>query len=203
MNADHMEFSDPPELPHPPLEGGMLPEQQSSWPMVMGIIGIIWASLGIICVPLGMFAIRFQRWGLEMQQKNGQVDPVLETQVKVAERFQPIMIVVLIIGFCMAVYLLTACIRLVRRSHKARKALLTWAMLSIIMFGVNIALQILTFQVTKQELIRIGEQQSLGRLYFGVIIGSAFAFVLGLGPPLFMASWLSRRRIKEEIAGWR
>jgi protein-S-isoprenylcysteine O-methyltransferase Ste14 len=192
-----------PNMMTPPTEGGgLLEERRTTWPTVVGVFGVIWASLGLLCSCFGFFAVPFQRWGVEMQAKAGQPTAVAEAQLHVAEQFQVVMIGLIAIGMIFAFILLLGSIALLRRRRSARKKMMIWAMASLLLLALNIAMQVMMFQATVAELNRVGEQNQVGQLWLSAIITGAFAFVFGLGPTLFVLIWFSRQRIKGEVEQW-
>ena len=189
---------------NPPVEGGLLGAEEplTKWPKVIGIIGIVLASLGLVCGCAGYFAVPLQRWGMQMQAQSGQSNPVAEAQVKIAGQFMVVTNVLLTLGMVLTIWLLVSSISLLRRRRKSRVMLIAWAMLSILSLAINIALQILMFQATFAELARLGESQRAAELWIGVAIGGFFAIVFGLALQVFVLIWFSRKKIVAEVSQW-
>lgn len=187
----------------PPLLQGELEQQPSKWPTVIGVIGVILASLGLLCGCAAYFAVPMQKWGLEAQRNAGQPVALAEAQVKAAEQFQIPTMVLLSLGLIGSIWLLVGSISLLRRTRKARTQLIGWAVFSILLMAINIALQILIFQATVDELNARGESQMVGQLWIGVIIGGCMGFLFGLALQVFVLVWFSRNKIRDEMLQWR
>lgn len=187
----------------PPVESSFIDETPSKWPTVIGVISIVLASLGLLCGCAGYFQVPLQRWGLKMQSQSGQPDPLAEAQIKIAEQYQMLTIILLTIGMVITLWLLVASIALVRRRRSARGQMIGWAVASILMLAINVVFQVLMFQATADELRQMGEAQSIGRLWIGVAITAFFVLVFGLALQLFVLIWFSRRKVREEMASWR
>lgn len=186
----------------PPTEGALVEERPTTWPTVVGVLGIVWASLGLFCGCVGFFAVPMQRWGLNMQSQAGQSNALAEAQLHAAEQFQIIMISLIAVAMIFAVVLLIGSISLVRRRRKARSLMMTWAIASLLLLAFNIALQVMTYQATVAELNNIGDTSQMGQLWVTTIIGGFFTAVFGFVPPLFVLFWFSRQRIKSEVEQW-
>ena len=191
-----------PNLMSPPVEGGPLEEKPTTWPTVLGVLGIIWASLGLFCGCVGLFQVPLQRWGAEMQASAGQSNALAEAQLRVAEQFQVVMWGLIGVGFVFAIILLMGSINLIRRRRKAKSLLMTWAMASLLMLALNVALQVMMYQATAAELNKAGDQSQIGQLWISAIIGGVMAIFFGLLPPVFLLIWFARERIKREVDQW-
>ena len=202
MDQDWKSSDVPPVI----LSGGEgdLPEAPlSKWPTVIGIIGIVLASLGLFCGCVGYFQIPLQKWGARMAAQSGMSDPMMEAQIKVAEQFQIIMLILLTIGMILTIWLLAGSIKLVRRRASARNHLIGWAMASLFVLAINIALQVLMFQATVNELTQAGASDRVPELWFGAMVGGFFMIIFGLAFQTFILIWFSRSKIKAEMQGWR
>jgi len=189
----------------PPIEPGLYVAEPpaSKWPTVIGVIGIVLGSLGLLCGCLGYFQVPMQRWGANMAKQAGQADPMMEAQVKVAEQYQIFTLALLTVGMILGVWMLWGTIQLVRRRRSARGTLLGWAMASTLFLAINIAYQSVLFRATLAELTQANAGHRVGELWLGAVIGGIFAVVFGLVFQIFTLIWFSRRKIKEEISLWR
>jgi hypothetical protein len=187
----------------PPVEAGQIEPPQTKWPTVIGVIGIVFSSLGLFCSCAGFLAVPLQRMGVEMQRSAGRADPFAEAQLAVAGQFQIPMIVLIVIGLIPAIWLLCASIMLVRRQQRARVHFIGWALVSLLMLALNIGLQILMAQAMLVELEKAGESQLAGRLWLTLGIQAILTLLFGLATQGFVLLWFSRRKIKQEVAQWR
>ena len=187
----------------PPVEAGPIEPPQTKWPTVIGVIGIVFSSLGLFCSCAGFLAVPLQRMSVEMQRSAGRADAFAEAQLAVAEQFQIPMIVLIVIGLIPTIWLLCASIMLVRRQQRARVHFIGWALVSLLMLALNIGLQILMAQAMLVELEKAGESQLAGRLWLTLGIQAILTLLFGLATQGFVLLWFSRRKIKQEVAQWR
>jgi hypothetical protein len=188
----------------PPSSGEPMAEERATkWPTVIGIIGIILASLGLICTCPGFFSLQLQRWGNDMAAQSGQANPVGEAQLKAAEQFHIFTLGLLAVGLFVTLWLLIGSISLLRRRRAARTHMIGWAMASLLTMALNVALQIVLFQSASAELTRMGEGHLAAQLWIGVVIGAVFGILFGVALQTFVLIWFSRRKIVEEVATWR
>lgn len=187
----------------PPAGGIPIDEPQRKWPTVIGVIGIILSSLGLLCTCPGFFALQLQRWGNSMAAQSGQANPVGEAQLKAAEQFHIFTLALLTIGLFVTIWLLVGSIALLKRRRKARTHMIGWAMASLLLMALNVALQILLFQSAMAELQRTGDAHLANQLWVGVAIGGCFGILFGVALQAFVLIWFSRRKIIEEVAQWR
>ena len=187
----------------PPVEAGPIEPQQTKWPTVIGVIGIVFSSLGLFCSCAGFLAVPLQRMGVEMQRSAGRTDPFAEAQLAVAQQFQIPMIVLIAIALVPTIWLLCASIMLVRRQQRARVHFIGWALASLLMLALNIGLQILMAQAMLVELEKAGESQLVGRIWLTAGIQAVVTLLLSLATQGFILFWFSRRKITQEVSQWR
>ena len=194
----------PDDTPAPPTSG--IPELEvpaSRWPTVIGVVCIILASIGLMCSCVGYFNVPLQRMGVEWAAKSGQADAVAEAQLRAAERFNIFFIAVLTVGVGLTIWLLVAAIALLRRRRSSRVQLIAYAMTSLFMLSLDIALQILTFQAAAAELNQLDQGQRVGEIWVSHVVQGFFIVLFGVAFQVFLLVWFSRARIKDEVATWR
>jgi hypothetical protein len=191
-----------PNLDVPPTMADPLEPPPTKWPKVIGIICTVLASLGLLCGSAGYFAIPMQRWGVDMQKRSGQSNVVAEAQLHAAEQYQVVTNVLLTLGMFLTIWLLIGSISLLRRRRSARMKLCSWAAISILLFGLNMALQVIMFQASSAELTQIGEGRRAGELWISIGIGGCIGIVFGLALQVFLLMWFSRKRIVAEVSQW-
>jgi len=110
----------------PPSEGATAPppRRPAVWPTVVGILGIVWASFGLLSNFCGFFmteAVIKQLLPEEMQEQ-------ILSQLPPSE----LVMVSSIIGFILSLWLLWGSIKLLRRDSASRMILNGWSVLSIV-----------------------------------------------------------------------
>lgn len=197
----------PPPLPpqFPPTQGGDfgLEPQRKSWPKVIGIISIVWGSLGLVCNGCGLIGQMFQSAFMGMipqpQGPNAQQVPPIPDVMK------PTMLDFASMGANMVicVVLIIAGSMLVARNPKGRMLHLAYAGLSILATLIGTALA-----VQKQSAIAAWAKQNADNLWAKqqsqagsfAFIGIGIGVLIGLAYPLFVLIWfLAVKRDTREI----
>ena len=123
----------------PPMSGDFsMPAEPAAWPKVIGIISIVWGSLGILCgLCMGGIIVAmgpFLEWAAKMQAQGGGPrggQQQMPTTPFPVELRPPALSVVSAIAWPIgAIILLVAGIMLVKRSASARMAHLVYAVFS-------------------------------------------------------------------------
>ena len=200
-----------PQIPLPtpmtPLtDAGAIPAKPSSWPMVIGIIAIIFGSLATLqgCMGLGWWALA--------GAFTSAMPPEQAEMMDATKAFAPLMMISA--GFTMpvAIVLLIGGIGLTKRSPRSPKTCRIWAGLKMMLVVYSGVVTFLSSRAQMEAMQRMLEEDPnapaamLG--VFGTvmaIIGPmilVFAIVWGWALPIFMLIWFSRRKIKAEIAQW-
>ncbi len=191
----------------PPTQPGTIaaPQRPANWPKVIGTIAIVLGSGGIFvglwtaATPFGM---RFFKWAMEQSQPSGIVD----SQVAVMEAGIPWTVASSLIATSIAILLLLGGIRLNKRKRSSMRLLKFWAVMRIpVVVIVTIAavlMQELQFEI-------MGQSPGLTPMSFGggffdvmIVVTLVFGLAWGWAFPVFLLIWLSRGKIKNEVAGW-
>ena len=177
------------------------PKGPPVWPTVIGIIGIIWAAFGVLggiggmCSPLIMKLMA----GL----------PGAQTQFELSNIQKALTVGVGALGMLAAILLLIAAIKLLGRKGGARKLLLVWAVLKILVVAVQ---AMVTYTIQQAQFQSMGPTTSgmppqmfnvFGNMSFVVILFTVlFQILWGWALPLFVLVWFTRKKFTEEMAGW-
>ena len=152
------------EVPVPPLR----PTSVS----VIAIIGIVLASLGLICTPFAV--IPFVMTGAAAQNP----------QIQLIQNNKPLMawsILALVVQFLLSILLLTASIGSLRLSNWARKGMIAWAIASSVMAVLSTAVQCVFIVPQLMAKMNSGNPADYGAAIGGIIgavAGIVFAFIL-------------------------
>lgn len=162
-----------------------LPPKPSVWPMAIGVIAIVFGSLGLLC---------------------GGVGPV----VTIAQQHaQGLYLFFIAFQGCaslgLSLWLLIAGIGVVRRRAWARAHLIGWSLSKIAMILLGLVAAVLFVnQVIDPVNAQLEEAQMELRFtatmaLIMAVIGGVFASIW----PLFVLIWLARSSVKEEVAAWK
>lgn len=169
----------------PTCEIDDLPPKPSVWPMAIGVIAIVFGSLGLLC---------------------GGVGPV----VTIAQQHaQGLYLFFIAFQGCaslgLSLWLLIAGIGVVRRRAWARAHLIGWSLSKIAMILLGLVAAVLFVnQVIDPVNAQLEEAQMELRFtatmaLIMAVIGGVFASIW----PLFVLIWLARSSVKEEVAAWK
>ncbi len=183
------------------------PDAQSSWPTVIGIISIIFGSLGALggayqaVAPFLMGMI-----GGFVPESDDQAKVVFESMA--AWRF-PLMVVG-IGSLILSVMLIVCGAQLVGRKESASGLHKKWAISKILFSLVAVTINTLA-QMAQMKVAMEQQSQSMGgggaqfvetammvAMVVGIIMGIAFACAY----PVFILIWFSREKVKNEVQSW-
>lgn len=187
----------PPSTPPTQLPYASPAPSGSSWPGVIGVIAIVLGSLGILGGLWGLLA------PLVTDAMASFVPPEQRATLEVAKRWQAWTYVYSILSALLAVLLLVAGTRLLRRRASARGTCLAWAALKMLFV---IAQAIVTALIQRETLAQMADLGTLPNMpAFATIMQSAalvLVIVWGWALPIFLLIWLARPKIRAEIATW-
>ena len=200
-----------PGLTAPPSVAGAMPTMPSTWPMVIGVVMIVLASMGMLAYGCG--AVINTVWPLTMsklaQSQAGQ-DPAITAQLDLSRRFMAWNVSNAIVSAGLSFTLLMAGVAVVRRRPWCARLSVVWAIARVLWaipasyVGYCIAIE--SFQAMEKASADAGRPMPNG---FGVImhslgaVGVAISLVVACALPAFVLIWFSRSKIKNEIAQWR
>ena len=191
----------------PPTQSGALatPQRPTNWPMVIGTIAIVFGSGGILvglwgaAAPLGM---RLFEWAMEQSQPSA----VVELQVDAMQAWLPWTVVSSLLATAIAMLLLLGGIRLTKRRRSSMRLLKFWAAMKIpvvvIVTVAGILAQERQFEIMSQSSGGIPTPFGGGFADLMMVMGLVFGLAWGWALPVFLLIWLTRGKIKNEVAGW-
>ena len=133
-----------------------MPSKPSSWPTVLGILGIILASIGLLGGFCGLLGGLFMSSLLDMIASSMPEDQRAEMLASMPEGGY--MLVEGIAGLALGLMLLVGSIRLVKRRDTCRGLLNTWAMVSIIYLIASTTYQLTVVFPQMHEKVEAAEQ---------------------------------------------
>jgi hypothetical protein len=184
----------PPVTPYPaapPTQPGALPvaEPATKWPTVLGIIGIIVGVLGAMSAAWGI--VSFSLFPEMMRAMPPEA-------VAAMEKMKGLTIALSAVGLPVAVLLLASGIGLVRRRRWSVSTAKIWAALRIL-----VAIAGSVGGVLMQDAMMQGNPGMAGMPAGFMRTMQMIGFAWGCGLPVFFLIWLSRAKIKAEVASWR
>jgi hypothetical protein len=163
----------------PPVQTEAM-QRPSKWPTAIGIISIIWGGLGLICSPIGLLT--------------QQADPNQQAFLsEMPDWFEPLATAEYLVTMVLRAVLLIGGIQLLRRRPSGLGLHIAYAWLTIATAVVGGAVTFYGLaQVDLPDPVRIGAK-----------IGGLVGILIAVAYPIFCLIWFARRRIREDIDGWR
>jgi hypothetical protein len=188
----------------PPVTSGDFQtlEPPRSWPTVIGVFGIIFASLAIlggICGVISPFMGSFFSGMVPEEQRDQMV-----AQMRLSAPYPLLQAGYQLVELVISIVLLVGSISLLRRSPGAPKLLrgYAWSDLVANLLGAG-----LTTLIGLSQIEQIKADPSLagmagplagqGMIVFGIVM-----FLLAGIWPVFLLLWFARSKVKEHVAGW-
>lgn len=159
-----------------------------AWPKVVGIISIVWASLGIVCNLCGVAGSAFQGAFLNMMPPEQQE----QMRAQMAAGQSPLVLGTYVLGSVLAVELLVAGIATVRRRPIGRLLHLAYGAAGVLLVLLStfatwsaMQAQLATMQQGASEVAK----QQAAAMQGGMMFGMAFGVCIGLAYPAFCLVW--------------
>lgn len=164
---------------HAPLPG---------WPKVVGIISIVWASLGMLCNTCGVLGQAMQGAVVNM------VPPEQQEQIKaqMAAGQSPLVLGSYVLGMVLAIELLVAGIMTVRRRPIGRVLHLGYGAAGVLLVALSTFASWGAMQsqlAAMQQSTNAAMKQQAAGMQAGMMAGLAFGVCLGLAYPIFCLVW--------------
>lgn len=172
----------------------------TTWPTVLGVIGIILSVLGLLGGCVTLFMPLFMPQFLQMLRDGGNMPE--EDINDIANNMPPdwVMYVGGAVGLLLSIWLLVSCIRLMKRRQAGARSLFAWAVVNMVWMLINLVGTILlTPAVTPPANAPAGAQAASDVMQ---IASTMCGFLIGAAYPIFVIFWMLRSRIKQEVAMW-
>lgn len=195
MNEDYAVSNLPPMQSAPPAA------KRSSWPIFVGVIGLVMGILSILGGCMGLGSLFFVEWLIEM---TGEDDA---GHLLVLKDWMLFTIISQIGTMLLAVMLITASAGLLKRAAWAATLCMVWAVTKIIF---ELACFVPAMQLQSEQMAATLEEGD-GQIPAGFenfmqifAVGTtclSYLFILAL--PAFFIIWFMRGAVREEVASWR
>lgn len=171
------------------------------WPVVIGVISIVFGAVGILGGLGGLMGPLFMGFA-----RAG--PPEAQAGLAGIRQWLPWMIVSTLLNGAVAALLLAGGIGLVSRRPWSPRALVAWAIVRIPMVvfagAVGYLVQDANFQAMQQQQSSTPAPPMPAGLMQGIVAGGViFGILWGWAFPGFVLVWFSRPRIREQTGAWR
>lgn len=190
------------------LAGGLPPEDTSKWPKVIGIFSLFYAILGMFC---GLATTTWALAGTAM------LAGLMDADISMPMSLKIFYLTAAALGLILSIMLLTAAVGLLRRKSSGVRRHLRWALWRMLLIlaasiaGLVTAPSNVQLEKAMAEAgNRMAEEQdaptrpipSDEALFRKTIIQTAIGSGVQIIYPLFIGFYLSRRKIRGQIAHW-
>lgn len=185
--------------PSAPIDEPELLAEAPGWPKVVGIISIVWSSLGMFC---GVCAIGGGYFAVSMMpaEQRSQFPPNMLPS--------GLMLVVAALSMLSGVLLIVAGVVTLRRNPLGGKLHIAYAVLAILLSAANIYLQIgqqadlAQWARENPDTMFAKQMQSPGQ-QVGQTVGYAVGAIMGFAYPIFLLIWFGAVKRRPETWGSR
>ena len=194
-----MNLPDPPSTDHaPPTAPGALNQGvQSSWPTVVGILSVVFGSMGTLAGFCGGLGSLFMGTMMSTFAKgNAQTQSMVDGM----KAIMPYQLISCALTFIPGVILLISGIGTLRRRRWARRVSMLWVVVRLVLGGIGVFVGLRTQQVMQQHMGSMPSPSwaSIFQGPAGMVIGLVWVSAY----PIFILIWFNRAAIKKETATW-
>ncbi len=193
------------------------PAVQSTWPIVIGIIAIVFASLAIfqngICAPIGLLMTGV--FSSMMEDMSGPTQGAMEAQVAqmdAIKAYVPHSLAVSLAMTAAGIVLLVGGVQLVKRRYRSRTTITAWAVLKMVLALPAAYVSYLSSQAQFAAMAKAAADDPGGvgqappgffSLLEGLgVVGAVITLLWYWALPVFMLIWFARRPIQDEVRTW-
>lgn len=186
----------PPNIEPPVLADDF--DAQPGWPKPVGIISIVWGSLGLLCGVCGLGSVTMMSSfmkGVEEQMGSPMPDVMKPSGAQMG---------LMALSFIPAVILIVAGVMTVKRNYKGRMLHLVYVGLSVVIGALGIGMQVMQQLAQKDWAAQNPDNKWAQNIQQGgmfAYIGIAFGVILSFAWPVFCAIWFGAVKRKPEDFG--
>ena len=194
MDASGPPAMTPPSSPPPPRR----PADQATWPIVLGILAIVFGFTGLVGGACGVYTLVRPE---TMTALNPASQAALQSQVEVFERARPWKRIEVSGGLALSAMLLAAGIGWIARQTWSLPVGVAWAVASLLWTPV---VMYRNYQFHSESLGALKSQNPGMFLPPGAFVVAAMVggLLVAWAFPTLVLIWLGRPAIRREIAGW-
>jgi len=163
------------------------PEGKPVWPVVIGVISVVFGALGIICTPIGLVMNAHSPVGADMRE----YFPDSYTSFIRADT---------VVGLGVSVLLLAAGICLLKRRPVTRGLHTGYAIANICRAVLTAVLMMTMVLPAVRDAAARGEVEVA--LTVGIVVGAIGGLLGGMAYPVFLLIWFGRSKIARQVRQW-
>jgi hypothetical protein len=175
---------------------GRLPAVPPSWPTMLGVAGMVWGAMGVAV----NFCAGSMPWLIPWwEQLARSARPGAAAAPASGWSRMYLLLPNSAVGAALSMFLIVGCLGVLRRMPAGPARLRRWATIALCWLPISMAVGLMCAPDTTFA-YGPGTPQAAAR--FGQAFGFLIGVVCGAVPPAFVLFWLSRPRVKAEIARW-
>jgi hypothetical protein len=179
----------------PPTESAFempMPNEPPAWPKVVGIISIVWASLGLTCgLCFAGWLLYLPMFAKKMEAQMGPMPPTMTPS--------PAQMALMVVGVLWAIFLLTAGIATVSRKASGRTLHLAYAIGAILLTLPSLGLQVKQQMDTADWASKNPDSKWAQQSKAGPMIGLSVGAVMGFAWPIFCLAWFAPKKHSPDV----
>jgi len=184
------------------------PPHRSSWPIVLGIVAIVFGAAGFLgnlwatAAPFVMDQIMSSMTG----EIGGEAEETFHATMEITRAWMSWAVGFGLVSVLVSGLLLVGGILLLMRRAASLQLLRTWAMVRMVMVVVGavvgLRIQQQTFEMMRSTMGAELDQIPAGFLGAAAMFGTVISLLFGWALPVFFLIWFARQAIKDEVEGW-
>lgn len=215
MHAEHTGQNAQPESqpvatgpPPPPQAAAGPPEERTAWPIVLGIIALIFGGFGLISNLFGAVSPFLFEGIMTSLAGNlpGEAQESMQASMEVARAWRTWSVGFALVSVLVSAMLLVGGILLMMRRASAAQLLKLWSVARIFtaVVGAYVAFRIqqATFAAMRGSIAEEMDQVPETFIAAFAMFSNVFSLLFGCALPVFMLIWFARQAIKDEVACW-
>ena len=199
-DANPEDLNNPFLSPAPPPDAALGGEGPKSWPLIIGVIAIVFGSFAALggCGNI-VSTLFFTDLMGELMEGTPQGAIVLEQ----LETYKPLIVGLGVAVMVLALWLLVAGIGMIRRARWSVPAALTWSIAKMILVVAN---GVISYQMQQAQMKAFADvPDAMDMQPFGPGMNAFFillSIAWGWALPVFVLVWFSRPAVRQEVATW-
>lgn len=165
------------------------------WPTVIGVVGIVLGSLGLLGAIWGAVAPLV----MKTLFPNMAADPDMP---HFSERWIQSTIISGVVSSAVAIILIVAGAGMLKRTAWSPRVARIWAVIKMVLVVANLVVAFQIQQSTMANMAQVGGRGMVVNVNFLTIPGILFGLLWGWALPVFLLIWFSRPSIKEQVSKW-
>jgi len=197
-----------PDTPPAPQGAPAPPSGRSVWPVILGVLALVFGLAGLLSNLLGAVVPIFLEGFVSSLtgELSGEAEETVRATMEVTRIWRSWTIGLGLIGALVSGLLFVGGILLLMQRAVSLQLLKVWALARMVMVVVaafvGFRVQQQTFEALRSTMGAEMDQIPAGFLGVTAMFGTVFSLLFGWALPVFFLIWFARQVVKDEIDGW-